>query len=118
MTTPDQSHPVQVPVVGPAEAAELADGGAILLDVRESGEWASGHITGATHMPLGQLAPDNIPANRVVVTVCRSGKRSGKAAAQLAAAGIDVRNLDGGMTAWAAAGRPVRTVDGSEGTVA
>jgi rhodanese-related sulfurtransferase len=69
-------------------------------------------------MPLGQLAPDQIPTDRITVTICRSGKRSSAAATQLAAAGIDVRNLDGGMTAWAAAGHPIRRDDGADGTVA
>ena len=50
--------------------------------------------------------------------VCRSGKRAAQAADRLAAAGVAVRNLDGGMQAWQDAGLPVRTDSGAPGTVA
>ena len=52
-----------------------------------------------------------------VVAVCRSGNRSGKAAELLARGGIDVVNMAGGMTAWAAAGLPVVAADGSPGEI-
>ena len=65
-----------------------------------------------------QLDPAMIPDDRVVVAVCRSGNRSGTAAFQLAAAGLDARNLADGMKAWAAEGHPVRRDDGQPGTVA
>jgi rhodanese-related sulfurtransferase len=113
MTTPDQ-----VPQIDPAQADALATEGALLLDVREPEEWDAGHIPGAVHMPLGSLDIASVPGGRVVVAVCRSGNRSGKAAAVLADSGIDVRNLAGGMKAWAAAGRAVARVDGTAGTVA
>ena len=60
----------------------------------------------------------DVPAGRPVIAVCRSGKRSTIATGKLLAAGLDARNLTGGMTAWAQAGLPVRTDDGREGTVA
>lgn len=70
-------------------------------------------------MPLGSLDPADVPADRVVVTVWRSGTRSGRAAASLAATiGIDVRNLASGLRAWAQDGRTVARDDGSAGTVA
>lgn len=49
--------------------------------------------------------------------VCQSGNRSGKAAVQLAAAGIDVRNRAGGMKVWAEAGPPITSDDGTPGMV-
>ena len=49
--------------------------------------------------------------------MCRSGKRSGQAAQVLSAAGVDVRNLDGGMAAWAAAGLPVVRENGMPGEI-
>lgn len=105
--------------VDPAEANRLStEDGALLLDVREPGEWAAGHAPQATHMPLGALDPDRLPADRVVVAVCRSGNRSGAAARRLRSAGVDVRNLAGGMNAWAAAGLPVVRDGGKAGTVA
>jgi rhodanese-related sulfurtransferase len=47
---------------------------------------------------------DEIPSDRTVVCICRVGGRSGAVATALAGAGYDVRNLDGGMLAWEAAG--------------
>ncbi|WP_018584071.1 rhodanese-like domain-containing protein [Salinispora arenicola] len=107
------------PEVDATTAAHLvSDGTAILLDVRETDEWAAGHAPGARHVPLGNLDPDTIPDDRPVIAVCRSGRRSATATAQLRAAGLDASNLTGGMTAWARAGLPVRTDDGRDGTVA
>ncbi|MBN8859128.1 MAG: rhodanese-like domain-containing protein [Sphingobacteriales bacterium] len=73
----------------------LVSNGAIILDVRSEGEFGSGHIKGATNIPLEQVK-QNIPAlkkkNKPVITVCRSGVRSGIAKSVLAAAGIEVYN--------------------------
>lgn len=104
--------------VGPEEAArEAVSGSALLLDVREPDEWTAGHAPGARHVPLDALDPGSLPADRTIVAVCRSGNRSGQAALRLRAAGLDARNLVGGMQAWAAAGLPVRRDDGTDGTV-
>lgn len=100
------------------EAERLAaDGAVLLLDVREPEEWDAGHAPGAVHVPLGDLDPATVPTDRPVVAVCRSGNRSGKAAAALGAAGLQVHNMAGGMNAWAAAGQPVVRDDGTSGTV-
>lgn len=103
--------------IDPRGASDLAGDGALLLDVREPEEWRVGHIAEAVHVPLGDLRPEFVPRDRIVVAVCRSGNRSGTAAIQLAAAGVDVRNMAGGMKAWAAAGLPITTDDGAPGTV-
>ena len=105
--------------VSPAQAAALTDGGAVLLDVREPHEWQAGHAPRARHIPLGQLPrrAAELPERRAVVTVCRSGARSARAAAMLARNGRDVSNLAGGMRAWARAGLPVVARGGSSGRV-
>lgn len=108
--SPAEGHAVRL--VGHDEAMTLVREGALLLDVREPEEWATGHIAGARHVPLRRLDPATLPAGSRVVAVCRSGNRSGVAAALLVAAGHDAVNLDGGMTAWTEAGRPV-VVDAS-----
>ena len=102
------------------EAAELVDNGAILLDVREPHEWQAGHAPKARHIPLAQLPPrlDELPANRPIVTVCRSGSRSARAAAMLGEAGREVSNLAGGMHAWSRNGLPIVTKSGRPGRVA
>ena len=103
-----------------AQAAALADGGAVLLDVREPHEWQAGHAPRARHIPPSQLSrrAAQLPNGRAVVTVCRSGARSARAAAMLARDGREVSNLAGGMRAWAQAGLPVVARGGSAGHVA
>lgn len=93
---------------------------AYMLDVREPDEWAAGHAPGAHHLPMmdvpARLA--EVPTDRDVVVVCRSGGRSGQVVSYLMGNGWDnVRNLDGGMTDWAAAGRPLVSEDGQPARV-
>lgn len=102
-----------------ARAMDLMREGALLLDVRENDEWEAGHASVARHVPLSSV-PDvieDLPRDRVIVCVCRSGGRSARAAQFLAEQGFDVVNLDGGMTAWHAA-RAEMVADGGEPTVA
>ena len=101
-------------------AKELADSGALLLDVREPAEWRAGHAPGARHLPLGDLAANlgSLPRDRRVVVVCRSGNRSLRATALLAQAGLDAVNLAGGMQAWTASGLPIESGPGRPGVVA
>jgi rhodanese-related sulfurtransferase len=82
-----------------------------VLEVREPAEVATGRIAGSVNIPLGQLAGrlDELTPDVPIVTVCQSGGRSRRAADALAAAGYPVANLDGGMNAWTADGRPVET---------
>lgn len=108
-----------VPETSPHDAAaRAADGEALLLDVREPAEWQAGHVAGAVPLPLRQLTPEAVPSGRPVIVVCRSGNRSGRATAVLRAAGLDAVNLAGGLLAWAGAGLPLVTDDGSPGVVA
>ena len=95
-----------------ATAARERDAGAFILDVREPDEWAAGHIPGATLIPLGQLTAraGEVPADREVVVVCRSGNRSAQGRDILRAAGLtQVTSMAGGMNAWTAAGNPTTT---------
>lgn len=105
--------------VSAVEAAALVDDGAILVDVREPHEWQAGHAPQARHIPLAQLNRRiaELPANRPVVAVCRSGNRSAHAAALLAAAGRDASNLTGGMHAWSRHGLPIVAKGGGRGRV-
>lgn len=105
--------------VSAAQAAAMADTGAVLLDVREPHEWQAGHAPKARHIPLAHLArrAGELPHGRGVVTVCRSGARSARAAALLAGDGREVSNLAGGMHAWARAGLPVVARGGGPGRI-
>jgi rhodanese-related sulfurtransferase len=87
-----------------------------LVDVRDPGEWQAGRIPGARWIRMDELPDrlDELDPDRPVVTVCRSGARSGKMAEFLTGRGYRADNLDGGMQAWAQAGLPVRTPDGEQ----
>lgn len=110
---------IEVADVSPADADREHRGGRVLLlDVRERDEWDAGHAPGAVHAPLSHLDPAQVSGGQRVVAVCRSGNRSGRAARLLAAAGVEVFNMAGGMRAWAGHGLPVVTDTGHPGTVA
>jgi rhodanese-related sulfurtransferase len=111
---------VTAPEVDATEGRSLVEDGALLLDVRQPNEWEAGHAPGATFVPLGDVPThvDDLPRDRRIVAICRSGARSGRATEFLVAQGFDAVNLAGGMKAWAQAGYPVETDDGSPGTVA
>ncbi|HEX8631925.1 MAG TPA: rhodanese-like domain-containing protein [Catenuloplanes sp.] len=101
----------QIPTVTAPEVAP----GAYLLDVREPDEWTAGHAPGAHHLPMMDVPVRmaEVPTDADVVVVCRSGGRSGQVVSYLLGHGWDnVRNLDGGLMAWSAAGRELVTDDG------
>jgi rhodanese-related sulfurtransferase len=104
--------------VNVAEALELIEHGALLLDVREDNEWESGRAPNAVHVPLNDV-PDHLEEfakDRLIVCVCRSGARSGRAAKFLVEQGRDAINLEGGMLAWSAEGEPI-VGDGDDPTI-
>lgn len=105
--------------IDPAAARLLLESGAFLLDVREDDEWSAGHAPEAVHVAMGSVAERQaeLPTDRTVVCICRVGGRSGSVATALAGAGYDVRNVDGGMLAWEAAGYPVVSGSGDAGRV-
>jgi uncharacterized membrane protein YdjX (TVP38/TMEM64 family)/rhodanese-related sulfurtransferase len=105
-----------------AELAQLLASGRLplLLDVRNPDEFAGplGHIAAARNLPLGELTARLPELGRergaLLVVVCRTDKRSAKAAEILRAARFgDVRVLRGGMEAWHASGRAARTAPGA-----
>ena len=89
---------------------------AFVLDVRETSEWATGHIANARHIALGQLAAHISELEKFkdkpVIVCCASGNRSSSACGTLKRAGFErVFNLSGGIGAWTGAGLPVTTKD-------
>ena len=82
------------------------------VDVRNPDEWSGnlGHIKDSIKIPLSELGGrfSEIPKDRSLVMVCRSGARSGRATEFLQEQGFNnVMNLRGGMMAWNALGLPV-----------
>ena len=104
----------------PSVSAVDVPADAYLLDVREPEEWVAGHAPDAVHLPLGALMARlaDVPADREVVVVCRVGARSAAATVFLVGRGLRAVNLDGGMVAWAAAGRPMVSETGRPPVVA
>jgi hydroxyacylglutathione hydrolase len=91
----------------PSTAHRALLDGALALDVRERDEHRAGHIGGAVHMPLGQLAArsDEVPRDRPIVAYCGHGERAATAVSLLERAGAGaLLNLDGGIDAWRDAG--------------
>jgi len=103
-------EPLRIEQVDPrAAAARAAEGGALLLDVRERSEWDAGHAPGAVHIPYENLRErtHELPLDRPVLIYCASGIRSSLAASMLESSGRDVANVRGGFTAWRNAKLPV-----------
>jgi rhodanese-related sulfurtransferase len=99
-------------------ALQLASQSAFLLDVRECDEWEAGHSPLATHIPLAEL-PDHLaelPKDRVIVCICRSGGRSTRAGQFLVENDFEAVNLEGGLIAWASEGQTI-VADSGEATI-
>ena len=88
----------------------IADPRVQLLDVRSQEEFDEGHIAGATLVDVNDStfidkAMTVLDPQREVAVYCRSGRRSARAASQLASKGLKVTNLSGGVIAWQDAGK-------------
>jgi rhodanese-related sulfurtransferase len=99
--------------VGPTEAVQLMNQGALLVDVRSPAEFAAGHIIDARHVPqdqVAQAAGDTLKRfkDKVVVVCCETGTRSSAAVRVLQAQGFTrAVNLRGGLQAWRADNLPL-----------
>lgn len=99
--------------ISPQQFATAHAAGARVVDVREPDEYRTGHVPGATLIPLS-LVPvrmDEIPPDEPVYVICRSGGRSAQAVQYLRRHGVDAISVAGGTEAWIEAGRPVVTGD-------
>jgi rhodanese-related sulfurtransferase len=91
--------------VAPGDAVRLANGGALILDVRDSGDYDAGHIIDARHVPaaeIGQRAESfKKYKEKPVLVYCESGSASAGAARALRASGFSkVVSLKGGLGGW------------------
>lgn len=111
-----------VPAVGPAELEELLAAGAMVVSVASSIEHAAGHVSGARWILAAEALADPVRAlsaladeQPTIVVSCEDGRLSAVVAAGLEAASrslstpVPVRRLDGGLRAWRASGRALRT---------
>ncbi len=98
------------PTIGVSDAYKLYQTGAFFLDVRTQDEWNQFHIPDTTLIPLDQLRArlNELPTDRPIVVVCLTGQRSLDARDMLVKLGFEqVTSMDGGLTAWRAAGYPI-----------
>lgn len=89
----------------PSQLADrIKEGGVVLLDVRTASEYNGGHMKGAIHIPVQELATraDELKkhAEREIVCYCQSGSRSLMGAARLKKLGYRTASLDGGIAEW------------------
>ncbi|MGY3748973.1 rhodanese-like domain-containing protein [Vagococcus acidifermentans] len=69
-----------------------------IIDVRETNEFAGGHIPGAKNVPLRKIK--KYQSNKKVYVICQSGARSRRAVKELKQNGVDAVNVKGGMMGW------------------
>jgi rhodanese-related sulfurtransferase len=96
--------------VSVGDAYNLYQNGAFVLDVRTQEEWNEFHAPNTTLIPLDQLSArlNEVPRDRQVVVVCRSGNRSQQGRDILLNAGFEqVTSMTGGLNEWRASGYPV-----------
>jgi rhodanese-related sulfurtransferase len=100
--------------ISQAEAREMLDAGAQLVDVRTDHEWEAGHLPGATHIALPELAARaaEIDKDRPVIFYCRTDNRSDMATTALCEAGYDAVKLAKGATGWEEEGLPLEPEGG------
>jgi rhodanese-related sulfurtransferase len=100
----DPVHEVDV-----ATTAQRVSEGAALIDVRETNEYEEFRATGAVLVPMSEIADRlaELPRDRTLYLICRSGARSMRVGEFLASEGFDVVNVAGGTLAWVDAGLPL-----------
>lgn len=100
-------HPIHE--INPGELHDMiADRSVLVVDVREPGEFAGGHIPGAINLPLSRFDPAQLPdaGDKTIVLNCAAGRRSAMALRKCSDVPVDT-HLRGGMGAWNRAGLPV-----------
>lgn len=101
----EQDVTVPYQTITPEQAKQFIDaGGAVILDVRQPDEYATGHIRGAVLLPVGEIeaqAATVLPdKNTKILVYCRSGNRSAVAAAALQTLGYTDVSDFGGIIDW------------------
>lgn len=76
----------------------------LLIDVREKEEFEKGAIPGSENIPMeftaSEILKRNVPKDKKIILICRTGNRSGFVTAQLKSSGYNAENLEGGIMGW------------------
>ena len=96
------------------EARQILDGdpgNTVVVDVRRDDEWVGGHVSGAIHINIDELADriDEAPRDKKLLFICAAGVRSGLACEVASSMGYDTENLyniEDGTPSWIAGGHP------------
>ena len=91
------------------EAYQMYQTGVFVLDVRTQEEWDEYHAPNTTLIPLDQLQArlSEVPKDKEILVVCRSGNRSQQARDILLSAGYNATSMAGGLKEWFAKGYPI-----------
>ena len=95
------------------ESAQLISEGALVVDVREPGEYNEAHLADSVLIPLGEISAEKViqanPTNKKILIHCRSGKRSKVAANILVNQNYagEIFDMDAGINGWIESGQPV-----------
>jgi rhodanese-related sulfurtransferase len=95
------------------ESAQLISEGALVVDVREPGEYNEAHLADSVLIPLGEISAEKVnqanPENKKILIHCRSGKRSKMAVNILVDQNFagEIFNMDAGINGWIESGQPV-----------
>jgi molybdopterin-guanine dinucleotide biosynthesis protein A len=110
---PDLEVAVEVSEIDVDTLAERQGPEAVIIDVRMPDEYEEGHVAGARLIPLPEVQDRlaEVPTDRPVLVICKSGGRSLRATEFYVAQGIDATNVAGGTMAWIESGRAVVTGD-------
>ena len=101
MATIDRGGANDDEITYPALVKALDEGAAALVDVRELHEYEAGHVEGSALLPLSAFDPGQLPRDKPVVLICRSGNRSMTALKAARAAGFtDIWHYKGGVLGW------------------
>jgi rhodanese-related sulfurtransferase len=91
------------------EGYQMYQNGATVVDVRTQQEWDEYHVPNATLIPLDQLPNrlNEVPKDKAILVVCRSGNRSQEGRDILLSAGYNATSMTGGLKEWYAKGYPI-----------